>query len=70
MDLYWLDLRGTSFDATPYLDGGGKLSVWRMPKAAHDLAKDFGYQKWMKLSGEEAKTVIPANNYPPSRFKT
>ena len=67
MNLRWLDLTGTNYDATPYLNGEGEVAFWRMPAAAHNLATKFGYQRWMKLNGDEGMKVS-RGNYPPSRF--
>lgn len=73
--LAWLDLRGTDFDATPYLDDDGTwdgTDLWRMPRKTHILAKEFGFQKWMTLgypANEENKKYIPVNSFPPKRDK-
>lgn len=73
LNLDWLDLRGTACDATPYLDGEfGEVAVWRMPLIARNLAKDFGYQKWMTLgrpSELENEEYIPTSSFPVPRFQ-
>ena len=43
--LDWLDLTGTSFDASPYVDG----HYWRINEHAKQLATEYGYQRWMML---------------------
>ena len=43
--LDWLDLTGTSFDVSPYIDG----HYWRINEQAKKLADEFGYQRWMML---------------------
>ena len=69
--LNWLDLNGTSCNATPYVDG----SYWRMAPAARELASEFGPQKWMMLGSrkmeEEGIEILSRveRDIPPSRFK-
>ena len=43
--LDWLDLTGTDFDASPYIDG----HYWRINNHARHLAEVFGFQRWMML---------------------
>ncbi len=43
--LDWLDLTGTDFDASPYIDG----HYWRINDNARPLAGEFGFQRWMML---------------------
>lgn len=62
-DLNWLDLVGTDYDATIYLDGGDENEAyWRLPKASNDLRKEFGLQYWMTIGfplEEEYKKLVP-----------
>lgn len=68
LNLRWLDLRGTGYNATPYLYEEEGVTVWSMGEEARNLAKKFGYQRWMKLNGDEGYTEVPPENYPPSKF--
>lgn len=72
VDLEWLDLRGTDFEATPYFELGfcGELDYWRMPRITRDLAEEFGVQRWMTTGfpmEEEGETRRAAKK--PERFK-
>lgn len=72
LDLEWLDLRGTDYDATPYFEEGfsGELDYWRMPRITRELAEEYGVQRWMtmglpiKEEGEVRRTALK-----PPRFK-
>jgi len=56
--LSWLNLEGTQFNATPYVDG----MTWRMSERARQLTKDFGLQRWMmmgsRMQEEEAIEIL------------
>ena len=68
--LEWLDLLGTDYDATPYIDGFS----WRISDAARPIAERVGYQRWMMLGCKirefEAIELLPAEQRktPPNRF--
>lgn len=52
--LAWLDLLGTAYDATPYLDG----CYARMTEEALSLAQRYGTQRWMMIgSGAEGQAA-------------
>ncbi|MEJ0063603.1 MAG: hypothetical protein WDO70_10525 [Alphaproteobacteria bacterium] len=69
--LEWMNLIGTEYDATPYIDG----SYWRMTRNAESLTEEFGAQAWMmlgsrqpELSGREPLRPLE-RRLPPDRFK-
>lgn len=45
----WLNLIGTGYDATPYIDG----HYWRMSYLAKELVSEFGYQRWMMMGSRK-----------------
>ena len=70
--LDWLNLIGTSFDATPYIDG----HYWRISNNARKLAEKFGYQRWMMLGSRnpdlENYEVLSTHeiSFPPGMFRS
>lgn len=70
--LDWLNLIGTSFDATPYVDG----HYWRISNNARKLAADYGFQRWMMLGSRnpdlENDEVLTNSErrFPPGTFRS
>lgn len=68
--LWWLELAGTEWDATPYVDGFS----WRMSERARQMANRYGHQRWMMLGSrlpqlENAEVLVKTEReLPPSRF--
>jgi len=69
--LEWLDLLGTDFDATPYVDG----YYWRITEEARQIARSYGYQRWMMLGSRIAAMAgiepltTKQRRLPPNRFR-
>ena len=70
--LDWLNLTGTSFDATPYVDG----HYWRISNNAKKLAQEYGFQRWMMLGSQipelENHEVLTTSetSFPPGMFRS
>ncbi len=77
MDPEWIDLKGTGYCATPYLDDdvdyAGKMNpcTWRIGKNGNDLMNEFGHQRWMSFGRPIEKMdveLIDSATYPRNRF--
>jgi hypothetical protein len=70
--LEWLNLIGTGFDATPYIDG----HYWRISNYARQLIDDFGYQYWMMLGSRQPEMensevlTTSERRFPPGTFRS
>ena len=68
LDLLWLGLKGTSFDASPYLENiADDVDCWRRPGENRRLEERFGLQRWMTMGRppeREGREMIDPRTHP------